>query len=78
MEFDSLTMNQDIRKALNIANVSESELDFEGKHNNNKTLEFFKYDDGDLEITIDDFEANSFIITKEQVECLAKWLSHSR
>lgn len=71
-------MNQDTRKALHIASVSESDLDFAKGDFASKRLEFYKYDDGDIEISIDDAGINNYILDKEQVEYLLKWLAHSR
>lgn len=78
MEFDSVTMNQDTRKALHVASVSESDLEFSKGNFASKRLEFYKYDDGDIEISIDETETNNYILDKKQVEYLLKWLAHSR
>ena len=76
MEFDILKIDEDTRKALYIACVSESDLTIRGKW---KTIELMKYDDGDVELEMEDgSERITYIFDKEQIDFLVKWLSHSR
>ena len=67
---------QEEKKALHIACVSESDLTIRGKW---KTIELMKYDDGDVELEMEDgSERITYIFDKEQIDFLVKWLSHSR
>ena len=63
------------KEALHIACVSESDLLFRGR---TKELSFYNYKDGDIEISIDDVENNTFILNKEQVDAMLAWINHSR
>ena len=74
MELEQMTDKE--KKALHIACVSESDLTIRGKW---KTIELMKYDDGDVELEMEDgSERITYIFDKEQINFLVKWLSHSR
>jgi len=74
MELEQMTDKE--KKALHIACVSESDLTIRGKW---KTIELMKYDDGDVELEMEDgSERITYIFDKEQIDFLVKWLSHSR
>jgi len=69
-------MSDKEKKALHIACVSESDLTIRGKWT---TLEIMKYDDGDVELDIEDGnERITYVFDKEQIDFLIKWLAHSR
>ena len=70
MNIDNIT-----KQALHIAYVSESDLLFRGR---TKELALFNYEDGDIEISIDDGENNTFILNKEQIDAMLAWINHSR
>jgi len=73
MEFDSEKMNQDTRKALHIASVSNSDLTIRGTF---KEVNFIKYNDTDVGIEIDDSgERVEYIFTRKQIEFIAKWIN---
>lgn len=74
MKLEQMTDKE--KKALHIACVSESDLTIRGKW---KTIELMKYDDGDVELEMEDgSERITYIFDKEQIDFLVKWLSHSR
>jgi hypothetical protein len=74
MQLEQMTEKE--KKALHIACVSESDLTIHGKW---KTIELMKYDDGDVELEMEDgSERITCIFDKEQIDFLVKWLSHSR
>ena len=74
MDFEQMTDKE--KKALHIACVSDSDLTIRGKW---KTIELMKYDDGDVELEMEDVsERITYIFDKEQIDFLVKWLSHSR
>jgi len=70
-----MSLDDSTKQALHIACVSESDLLFRGR---TKELSFFNYKDGDIEISIEDGENNTFILTKEQIDVLLAWINHSR
>jgi len=70
-----MNLDDSTKQELHIACVSESDLLFRGR---TKELAFYNYRDGDIEISIDDVENNTFILNKEQVEALLAWINHSR
>ena len=72
---DIMNLDDSTKQALHIAYVSESDLLFRGR---TKELAFYDYRDGDIEISIDDGENNTFILNKEQIEALLAWINHSR
>ena len=72
---DIMNLDDSTKQALHIACVSESDLLFRGR---TKELAFYDYQDGDIEISIDDGENNTFILNKEQIEALLAWINHSR
>ena len=73
---DLAQMTDKDKDTLHIACVSESDLTIRGTW---KTLELMKYDDGDVELDIEDgSERITYIFDKEQVDFLIKWLAHSR
>jgi hypothetical protein len=72
---DVINLEDSIKQALHIAHVNESDLLFRGK---TKELSFFNYNDGDIEIGIDDVQNNTFILNKEQIDVLIAWINHSR
>ena len=74
MDFEQITDKE--KKALHIACVNDSDLTIRGKW---KTIELIKYDDGDVELEMEDgSERITHIFDKEQIDFLVKWLSHSR
>jgi len=74
MELEQMTDKE--KEALHIACVSESHLTIRGKW---KKIELMKYDDGDVELEIEDgSERITYIFDKEQIYFLVKWLAHSR
>ncbi len=75
MTQDIMNLDDNTKQALHIACVSESDLLFRGK---TKELSFFNYKDGDIEISIDDGENNTFILNKEQIDAMLSWINHSR
>lgn len=72
---DIINLDDSNKQVLRIAYVNESNLLFRGR---TKELSFFKYKDGDIEISIDDGENNTFILKKEQVDAMLAWINHSR
>ena len=72
---DIMNLDDSTKQALHIACVSESDLLFRGR---TKELAFYDYRDGDIEISIDDGENNTYILNKEQIEALLAWINHSR
>lgn len=75
MTQDIMNLDDSTKQALHIACVSESDLLFRGR---TKELSFFNYTDGDIEISIDDGENNTFILNKEQIDVMLAWINHSR
>ena len=75
MTQDIMNLDDNTKQALHITCVSESDLLFRGK---TKELAFFNYKDGDIEISIDDGENNTFILNKEQIDAMLAWINHSR
>jgi hypothetical protein len=75
MTQDIMNLDDSTKQALHIAYVSESDLLFRGR---TKELAFFNYKDGDIEISIDDGENNTFILNKEQIDAMLAWINHSR
>jgi len=75
MDLEKITNKE--KEALDIARVSESELDFVKFRATfgEEKIETFKHDNGDLEISLED---ETFMLKKDQVKFLIKWLSHSR
>ena len=72
---DIMNLEDSTKQALHIACVSDSDLLFRGR---TKELAFYDYRDGDIEISIDDGENNTFILNEKQVEALLAWFNHSR
>ena len=72
MDNDITNLDDVTKKALHIDYISDNDLLFEGKYND---LSFFKYDDGDIGITIEETEINSFILKKEQIDVLLNWIN---
>lgn len=72
---DIINLDDSTKQALHIACVSESDLLFRG---GTKELAFFNYNDGDIEISIDDGENNTFILNKEQINVMLAWINHYR
>jgi hypothetical protein len=74
MDLEQITDKE--KEALHIACVSESDLTIRGKW---KTLEIMKYNDGDVELEIEDGnERIVYVFDKGQIDFLIKWLAHSR
>ena len=74
MDFEQISDKE--KEVLHIASVSESHLDFR-KGDFGKMVEFYKYNDGELGIEISD-PHNDYILNKEQIEFMLKWISYSR
>ena len=72
---DTMKLDDNTKQALHIVYVSESDLLFRGRR---KELSFFNYNNGDIEISIDDRENNTFILNKEQIDAILAWINHSR
>ena len=69
MAYEKLVKEE--QKALHIDLVSDTALYFES----GKKLEFYKYDDGTVEVEIIDMEENvSYMLTKDQIAYLKGWL----
>lgn len=75
MAQDTINLDDNTKQALHIACISEDDLLFRGK---TKELAFFNYKDGDIEISIDDGENNTFIVSKEQIDVILAWINNSR
>jgi len=73
MEFNILKMDEDTRKALHIASVSNSDLTIRGTF---KEVNFIKYSDTDVGIEVDDNGNRvEYIFTRKQIEFIAKWIN---
>lgn len=70
-----MSLDDDTKQVLQIACISESDLLFRDR---TKELAFFNYKDGDIEISIDDGENDTFILNKEQIDVMLAWINHSR
>lgn len=66
VEYDKIT--DEDKKALDISHVSDSALDFKSK---NSAIEFYKYDDGDLEI---DIKGEIFYLSEKQLKFFKDWI----
>ena len=75
MKEDIMSLDDSRKKVLKISCVSEYDLSFRGS---TKELAFYNYKDGDIEISIDDGENNTFILNREQVNAMVEWINHSR
>lgn len=75
MSQDIMSLDDDTKQVLQIACISESDLLFRDR---TKELAFFNYKDGDIEISIDDGENDTFILNKEQIDVMLAWINHSR
>ena len=75
MSQDIMSLDDDTKQVLQIACISESDLLFRDR---TKELAFFNYKDGDIEISIDDGENDTFILNKEQIDAMLAWINHSR
>lgn len=83
MTQDIMNLDGSTKQALHIAGISKSDLYFrQGRLSHPgeiKEVSFFKYTDGDVEISIEDVGGtNIFILTKEQVDTMLAWLNYSR
>lgn len=74
MTQDIMNLDDNTKQALCIACVSESDLLFRGRI---KELSFFNFMNGDIEISIDDGQNNTFILNKEQIDVMLSWINHS-
>jgi len=64
------------KKALHIADVSESDLLIKGK---SIKIDFTRYPDGDVEMEVNEYGNSSYyIFDKKQLEFIAEWFTHSR
>ena len=73
MDIEQMTDKE--KTELHIDYVNESYLVFTGRL---KTLEINKYDDGDVELNLDDGrERITYVFNKNQIEFLSKWLGNS-
>lgn len=70
-----MSLDDDTKQVLQIACISESDLLFRDR---TKELAFFNYKDGDIEISIDDGENDTFILNKEQIDVMLARINHSR
>lgn len=75
MSQDIMSLDDDTKQVLQIACISESDLLFRDR---TKELAFFNYKDGDIEISIDDGENDTFILNKEQIDVMLARINHSR
>ena len=74
MDFEQITDKE--KKALHIADVSESDLLIKGR---SLRIDFTRYPDGDVEMEVNEYGNSSYyIFDKKQLDFLAKWLTHSR
>ena len=71
---DRLELSEEGKTELEVSSLTNRDLQF----NHTLTeLEFYKCDDGDIEITVDNGERVGFFLNREQTELLIKWLECS-
>jgi len=76
MKQDIMNLDDNTKEVLRIASISDSDLVFTDKKK--KELAVFNYGDGDIEISIDDGENHTFVLTKKQIKAVFAWLKRSR
>jgi len=70
-----MEISEETKKELKISLCGERDLIFKG---NVGCIEFYHYDDNDIEITIEGSMRQEFILTEAQVFLLSQWIMETK